>query len=900
MNLGKEKVDSYINYRQAGKQRTGHHAISIVLRALLLFFVILFFVGGGFAYGAWQGIVKEAPNLESVSVAPKGYATVLYDRDGAPMRSLVQAGSNRTEVSFEDLPKNLINAFVAIEDERFFTHNGIDVKGIFRAAFVGISTGHFSEGASTITQQLIKNNVLGGGSESNWSDRIVRKLQEQYLAVQLEKQMSKETILTNYLNTINLGSNTLGVEAAANRYFNKHVSELTLSECAVVASITKNPSAYNPITHSDKNAERRATVLKRMLNQGLINEFQYEEALNDHVYDRIQNANTASSTGKPYTYFEDAVVESVISDLQEELGYTQTQAFNLLYSGGLRIYTTMDSDIQAIVDDEINNTANYPVERYSFTYSLRIEHADGSVSTYNENSIRSYFQNYENAPAFNLVFDTKEEINDLVSQYKSVLIKDGDTVAEESLDITLQPQASMVVLDNSTGQVAAISGGRGDKTASLSLDRATDSTRQPGSCFKVLADFAPALDTRSATLATTYYDAPFSADGKAFANWWGSDYVGYANIRQGIVYSMNIIATKCMVQTVTPGVGYNYLKEFGFTTLEDGRQTSAGFITDVVPALCLGGITNGVTNLEMTAAYATIANGGVYNEPVFYTRIEDRNGRVILENEASTHRVLEESTSVLVTSAMEDTFSTEASPWEEYGVHALGQGLNTGDMNYAAKSGSTTNNHDVWFEGYSPYYTCGIWSGYDESVSFGYGQDFHKTIWANVMRRIHTGLIDTGFRTSPNVVSAQICSLSGKLAVAGVCGEGDDAGYVYTEYFTAGTQPTSYCNRHVKVSVCKDSGLPATEYCPPDSIEEKVYVNIDTADLDENPDVVTDDTKYALPSEFANLTCDLHTEEKTKGETLEEGESQGGKRDNTGSDTSETEEATETEGEKTP
>ena len=168
------------------------------------------------------------------------------------------------------------------------------------------------------------------------------------------------------------------------------------------------------------------------------------------------------------------------------------------------------------------------------------------------------------------------------------------------------------------------------------------------------------------------------------------------------------------------------------------------------------------------------------------------------------------------------------------------------------------------------------------------------------MRRIHTGLINTGFRTSPNVVSAQICSLSGKLAVAGVCGEGDDAGYVYTEYFTAGTQPTSYCNRHVKVSVCKDSGLPATEYCPPDSIEEKVYVNIDTADLDENPDVVTDDTKYALPSEFANLTCDLHTEEKTKGETLEEGESQGGKRDNTGSDTSETEEATETEGEKTP
>ena len=866
MNFGKNSIIQQIEQLAEGRHQRRRHAVLSALRCFLLVLIVLACGVVSLGLGMVAAIIHNAPDLSSVSVAPSGYATTLYDRSGNVMRTLVQAGSNRKEISYSEMPENLVNAFIAIEDERFLTHNGVDIKGILRALFVGLSSGRFSEGASTITQQLIKNNVLGGGTETNWGDRISRKIQEQYLAIQLERSMPKTQIMEYYLNTINLGSNTLGVEAASNRYFNKHASELTLSECAVIAAITKNPSAYNPVTHPDKNAERRKTVLKRMLEQELITQAEYTEALEDDVYSRIQNVNsTYSSTAKAYTYFEDSVVESVIADLQSELGYTQTQAYNYLYSGGLKIHTTMDSDIQAVVNEEINDPSNYPYEKYSFTYTLRITDADGNVRTVNESSIRSYFQTQENAPAFQLLFDTTEEISEIIEQYKEAIVKPGDSLSDEHLEITLQPQVSMVILDNSTGQVLAINGGRGEKNASLSLNRATDSMRQPGSCFKVLAAFAPALDTYSATLATTYYDAPFSIDDKSFANWWGQDYVGYANIRQGIVYSMNIVAMKCMVNTVTPSVGYQYLKDFGFTTLVDGRQTEAGYFTDVVPALCLGGITDGVTNLEMTAAYATIANRGVYNEPVFYTRIEDRNGKVILEKESESRTVLKETTSLLLTYAMEETFEDKTSPWTECGIASpLGVGYGISNMSAAAKSGTTTNNHDVWFEGYSPYYTCGIWSGYDESASFDGGQVFHKQIWSKVMTRIHENLTDPGFPYSSDIVAVKICSTSGKLAVDDCCGLGEDAGQVYVEYFASGTEPTEYCDRHIRVNVCENSGYLATDYCPESAVRSHIYVVIDEKDLQENTDAVTALTPYTMPAELVDHYCDLHSEEFQK------------------------------------
>lgn len=266
------------------------------------------------------------------------------------------------------------HAFVAIEDERFYDHNGIDLHGIGRAFISGLSKGRFSEGASTITQQLIKNNVLTSWtSETSFVEKLQRKIQEQYLALELEKQVNdKDWILENYMNSVNLGANTLGVQAASKKYFNKDVSELTLSEASVIAGITQNPSGYNPITHPDKNAKRREKVLNNMKDQGYISKAQYDEAMADDVYSRIAEYNTTGS-GSVNTYFIDALIDNVFDDLTAA-GYSETEAYKLIYKGGLTIKSTQDLTMQTICDEEANNPSNYPSDaKYSFQLSFEVK-----------------------------------------------------------------------------------------------------------------------------------------------------------------------------------------------------------------------------------------------------------------------------------------------------------------------------------------------------------------------------------------------------------------------------------------------------------------------------------------------------------------------------------------------
>ena len=311
-----------------------------------------------------KGIIDDAPDISLSSVQPTGFATRIYDNQGNLTETLVMSGANREEVTFEELPENLLNAFVAMEDRRFWEHNGIDLRSIARAA-VGVISGDYAGGGSTITQQLIKNNVLDGGRENNWSDRLVRKIQEQYLALKLEatsgmsKEETKREILVSYLNTINLGNNTLGVKTAATRYFGKDVSELTLAECTGLAAITSNPSRYNPISHPENNNERRQIVLQYMEEQGYIDANEREEAMGMEVYDEIQRVDELQRQSSPYTYFTDALIEQVTEDLVQDLGYTESEAYTLLYSGGLEINSTQDPAIQAIVDEKLSDPENY-------------------------------------------------------------------------------------------------------------------------------------------------------------------------------------------------------------------------------------------------------------------------------------------------------------------------------------------------------------------------------------------------------------------------------------------------------------------------------------------------------------------------------------------------------------
>ena len=846
MNYGKTEVSRKLRRISSKTEKLTSRMIFLFVKLILVAVLLMAAFAASLGYGALKGIIDSAPEIDVASIEPSGYATMVYDREGNLTETLVKSGANRLEATYEELPQCLIDAFVAIEDSRFWSHKGIDIRSILRAA-VGVITGESAGGGSTLTQQLIKNNIFEGGNENTFGEKLERKIQEQYLAVQLEKIMDKKIILKNYLNTINLGNNTLGVKAAALRYFNKDVSDLTLSEATVIAGITQAPTRYNPLTENGRknNEEKRRVILQYMYEQGLIDKEAQEEALADDVYSRITNVNlTAQENESPYTYFTDELITQVMEALQEELGYTETQASNLLFSGGLEIHTTQDPKMQAIVDEEVNNPDNYDVVYYSVDYQLSVTHADGTTTHYSDESMGSYFRNDLGRSSFNGLFDSKEEADEAISLYKDAMVKEGDTILGEVIHYVLQPQISFVLMDQATGEVKAISGGRGNKEVSRSLNRATETLRQPGSTFKVITSFAPAIDACGANLSTVYYDAPFTVGTKTFRNWYSSKgYMGYSTIRDGIVYSMNIVAVRCMMETVTPQLGVEYARNFGITSMTD---------TDYNAATALGGITKGVSNLELTAAYATIANQGIYTKPRFFTQILDHNGKVLLDNTPETKRVLKDSTAFLLTDAMSQ--SMESSRMYGSGnLYSTSTSANLSNMSNAGKSGTTTSNNDIWFVGYTPYYTAGIWSGCDNNQkisAIGSSTSYHKIIWKNIMTRVHEGLADTGFSIPSSVTTAQVCRKSGKLASPGVCENDPRGSAVYTEYFAKGSEPTEVCDHHGVTTVCSASGGLPTQYCPAELRTSRIFMI-----TPEGETGATADSAYRIPG-----YCTIHTQ----------------------------------------
>lgn len=752
--------------------------------------------------GMFQGILSSAPDISTLDVVPDGYATVVYDCEGHEMAKLVAENSNRSYVTMDKIPQDLADAFVAVEDSRFYSHNGIDIKGIIRAGFEALTSGKLKSGASTITQQLLKNNVFEGWvNEEDDMAKIKRKIQEQYLAIELEKKLSKEEILELYMNSINLGQGTLGVQAASLRYFDKPVYQLTLSECAVIAAITQNPSKYNPISHPADNADRREKVLNDMLEQGYITQEEYDTAMADDVYSRIQEVNNETITNSVYTYFVDELTEQVVDDLQEYCGYDSQQAYRMLYSGGLSIFTTQDPQIQAICNEVFSNEDNYPANaRWQLSYALTIEKANGELENHSTEMYQAYYK--EQNPSFNLLYDSEEEAYAAIEAYKEAHMSEGDDVRAENISLVIQPQVSITVQDQSTGYIVAMVGGRGVKTGSRTLNRATNTMRQPGSTFKILAAYAPALDAAGVSLTDVFLDAPFNyADGKPVGNWYGESYRGIQNVRQGIEDSLNIIAVKTITQ-ITPQLAYDYLTNFGFTTLIEREVKPNGQVfSDVNQSIALGSPTYGVTNMELNAAYATIANGGVYNKPTLYTKILDNEGNVLIDKTVSeSHRVIQESTAYLLTSAMVDVVTK-----------GTGASVNFGNMAIAGKTGTTQAYNDVWFAGYTPYYTATVWAGYDNNTKLRKGDEraLAKTLWRAVMSRIHEDLPNKPFTMPNGIVTMTVCSRSGKLPIPGLC---DNT--LTTDYFAVNNVPTETCDIHYSGVICQYSGLVACENCP--------------------------------------------------------------------------------------
>lgn len=839
MNYGKKEIDSKIDkINSSNKKIFNKIKLNVKIFAVIIVFtLILCAVFSG--VGIVRGLTDSAPDINEENIMPDGYPSIIYDANGKKVQKLMGINANREYKKITDIPECVQNAFVAIEDARFYKHSGVDLQGILRAVFSALSDEKMTQGASTITQQLLKNQVFGGGNEKSFFGKVSRKIQEQSLAIKLESTIDKKKILEYYLNTINLGQNTMGVETASKRYFGKSVSKLTVSEAAVLAGITQNPTEYNPITEQQNNEAKRKIILKNMLDQEYITEDEYEEALGDDVYSRIQDINKekrTSSYGDINSYYVDAVIENVVSDLKQKLGYTETQAYNAIYREGLKIYTCQDQSLQKICDDVINNDKYYQKNTKSYlSYQLKVKKSDGETESYTEGDVRAFI-NDAHKKRISFYFKNRKKAEKYIKLFKKKNLDKHDKILSESINLIKQPQASFVLMEQSTGKVRAIVGGRGEKTANRTLNRASSSKRQPGSTFKVLSTYLPALDTSGFTLANVMDDAPYKYPGtnKRVKDWDSSGYKGLTSLRQGIVDSVNIVTVKTF-QKVTPQTGFDYLLNLGFTTLVDRRETSDGQIySDIQLPTALGGLTDGVTNVELTAAYAAIANGGTYIKPVYYTKIVDSKGNVLLQNSKSGKKVMKNTTAWLLTDAMKDVIKRGT------GKKAAFKKIK---MPQAGKTGTTSDNTDFWFEGYTPYYTAGIWLGYDSMFTQMSGSA-SKIMWRDIMEKVHKvkKLKNKNFKKPEDIITRKICKKCGKLAVYGLCDRALDGNDIKTEYFARGTQPKESCDCHVKYTFSNSTGHMA-ETGASASTNDKVYLNKDESTYKAQ----TKDTPYLIP-----------------------------------------------------
>ena len=895
MNFSKEETNKKIRNLKTRSKRFSTKLNVTAFRLFLLGVVFVVAVGVAAVAGIVNGLSATVPSIDLINVVPSGFASNTYYRDGTHAEILAGVEANRDYVEIITLPEHIKYAFVAMEDERFYEHAGIDMRGIMRALVSNLTTKSLDFGASTITQQLLKNQVFGGGNEDNPIVKLSRKIQEQFLAVELESRLSKDTILEYYINTVNYGNTAYGLQTAAKVYFSKDAKDLTLSEVTVLAAIPYSPTFQNPIHYPEDNKVRRDKCLELMLKNGLCTQEEYDEAMADDPYSRIQMVAQEKTENSYYSYFTDAVIDAVINDLVERKGYTQAQATSMVYTGGLKIYTTQDRQIQSICDEVYTDESMFPAfgtgskegSLYELNYALSVQKPDGTAVHYQLSDLISYFDGFKgdsnvvvqlNQGVYQLLCASDEAMTAYLDEFYAAHVTEapegseepGDTVLGERRTFTPQPQSSFCIMDHSTGQVIALVGGRGEKTGSRTLNRATTTTRAVGSTFKVLASFLPAIDSAGMTLTTPIDDAPYYYPNsqKEVINWWAKGNKEYFNgpfyglntIRRGISYSMNIVAVKALEQ-VSPQISFNYLKKLGFSTLVDTRydETTGQTYTDINLSLALGGLTDGVTNMELTAAYATIANNGIYNKPYLYTKVLDHDDRVILSNEPESSQVIKTSTAYLLTSAMQDTVTG-------------GTGMATGSrlkfkdykMPVAGKTGTASNNNDLWFCGYTPYYTASVWSGFDNNFS-QINQYYQQDIWRTIMERIHAEkeLPYKEFTKPDSVVTAKICTKSGKLAVDGVCDHAEGGSTVRTEYFAKGTVPLEKCDVHIKASLCWLTEKLAGPNCPKEDVIEKVLlIKTEPELLDWEGNVIeytTSDTPNLLPT-GEDAVCYIHNE----------------------------------------
>lgn len=696
------KVVETVSEKKITKTKKKKFKLSTKFKLILYLIFFIFIMLGiyfGLSYIKWQKLAFLVLNNEPSTV---------YNQKN---EEIVKIGNERKQENaiFSEIPENLVDAYVSIEDQRYYTHYGIDIRRTASAILNQITKQRSSFGGSTITQQLVKN-VTG-----NDDNTISRKVSEWILALELETMLTKEEILEEYFNIIYIAPNTYGVKLGAKYYFDKELSELNLEECAFLAGLNHSPNSYNPFNDSDnseKIKKRTKTVLGKMLELGYVSEEEYNSAItNTDKGLNFKKGQIKAKSDGIYSFHTDALLTELTKDLQEKYGIKQEFAENIINMGNLKIYSTELSDVQKAIETEFKK--------------------------------------------------------------KQYILPATNEKNESS-------QAAMVVIDHANGYVTGIVGALGTKDTPRGLNRATQSYRQTGSAGKPIAVVAPALSEGYITAASMYLDELTTFDDNSkegFSPVNYNSYRGNISVRQALESSQNIPFVK-MIEEITPKKSIEYLKNFGITTLTDKDENLS---------LALGGLSKGISPIEMAAAYATIANNGKYIEPTFYIKVTNNSETTIIKSSQETRKVLSKENAYILQDLLTEPVS---------GLYGTAQYCKINGISVAAKTGTTNDNFDKWLCGFTPYYTAATWFGYDYNEPINYNKKNPAgIIWANVMNKIHQNLNDKSFNRPYTIEQLNICIETGCLANTG-CKN------TYTEYFTKDNLPKD-CTIHEGESLDK-------------------------------------------------------------------------------------------------
>ncbi len=746
------------------------------------------FVGYMLSLDAKVDIEVEAMKLN--------YSSIVYyiDENGNEQEfERLYDSQNRTWVNLEDMPTYLKDAAIAIEDHRFMKHHGVDWNRTFKASINMFFRMKSDFGASTITQQLVKN--LTGDNQ----DSVRRKLQEIMRALYLERHYDKDTIIEMYLNTIYLGEGCYGVGTAAQAYYGKEVSELTLAESAAMVGITNLPTYYNPYINPENNKTRRTNIINRMYELDMISESECTAAKAEDIKFNTEARNDSSSNVQ--SYFVDQIIEDLLDDLVEVRGYSKNVALRTIYSGGLKIYATVNPEMQAAMDDVFEDSSLFP--------------------------------KYSGAK---------------------------------------QPECAMILLDPQNGDVLAMRGGRGEKAGARLLNRATQTKRPPGSSIKPIAVYAPAIEYNLITPFSVEDDAPIKLlNGSAYPKNETRKYTGRTTITNAVEQSINTVSMRTL-EKLTIERSYNFLTaNLGITSLtKKGDKNLA--------PLSLGQLTNGITVLEMAAAYAPFANGGTYYEPRTYTKVLDSSGEVLLEKNSPPTQAISKRTATYMTYMLQNVVSRGT------GTYAK---LERG-MPAAAKTGTSNNDEDRWFVGYTPYYVGAVWFGYDQPKYISKSLSPALTTWEHVMNRVHKNLEVKKFDSNSEFKKVNVCSCSGLLPTES-CRLDPRGSRIVAGYFHKDDVPKKACNVHVTVEIDSTTNMLASEFCPTDTRKTVSFMKLNR--YSPAAGVVLPDEQYVIydgqpasgqhyyssgTEQPMNHTCTLHTsappEEDEQDETTGENE----------------------------